>query len=33
LDEEALSRMVDEGGAPDAAVNPPGAAGKAGPVS
>ena len=30
LDEEALSRMDDEGGAPDAAVNPPGAARKAG---
>ena len=26
LDEEAVSRMDDEGGAPDAAVNPPGAA-------
>src|ERR1022692_4174396 len=31
LDEEAVSRMDDEGGAPDAAVNPPGAARKAGP--
>jgi quercetin dioxygenase-like cupin family protein len=30
LDEEALSRMDDEGGAPDAAVNPHGAARKAG---
>jgi quercetin dioxygenase-like cupin family protein len=30
LDEEALSRMDDEGGAPDAAVTPPSAAGKAG---
>jgi hypothetical protein len=30
LDEEAVSRMDDEGGAPDAPVNPPGAA-KAGP--
>jgi quercetin dioxygenase-like cupin family protein len=33
LDEEALSRMEDEGGAPDAAVNPPDAARKAGPGS
>src|ERR1700693_4385824 len=33
LDEEALSRMENEGGAPDAAVNPPGAARKAGPGS
>jgi len=30
LDEEAVSRMDDEGGAPDAAVNPPDAARKAG---
>jgi hypothetical protein len=30
LDEEALSRMDDEGAAPDAAVNPPGSARKAG---
>jgi quercetin dioxygenase-like cupin family protein len=30
LDEEAVSRMDDEGGAPDAAVNPPGSARKAG---
>jgi len=28
LDEEAVSRMDDEGGAPDAAVNPPDAAKK-----
>jgi hypothetical protein len=27
LDEEAVSRIDDEGGAPDAAVNPPSAAG------
>ena len=33
LDEEAVARMDDEGGAPDAAVNPPGAEGKAGPGS
>jgi quercetin dioxygenase-like cupin family protein len=33
LDEEALSRMDDEGGAPDASVNPPGAASKTGPGS
>jgi hypothetical protein len=33
LDEEAVSRMDDEGGAPDAPVNPPGAAKKAGPGS
>jgi hypothetical protein len=33
LDEEAVSRMDDEGGAPDAAVNPPGAASKTGPGS
>jgi hypothetical protein len=33
LDEEAVSRMDDEGGAPDAAVNPPGSARKAGPGS
>jgi len=33
LDEEAVSRMDDEGGAPGAAVNPPGAARKAGPGS
>ena len=33
LDEEALSRMDDEGGVPDAAVNPPGAARKTGPRS
>jgi len=31
LDEEAVSRMDDKGGAPDAAVNPPGSARKAGP--
>jgi quercetin dioxygenase-like cupin family protein len=31
FDEEALSRMIDEGGAPDAAMNPLGAVGKAGP--
>jgi quercetin dioxygenase-like cupin family protein len=31
LDEQAVSRMDDEGGAPDAAVNPPGAARKTGP--
>jgi hypothetical protein len=30
LDEEALSRMDDEGGSNDPAVNPPGAARKAG---
>jgi hypothetical protein len=30
LDKEAVSRMDDEGGTPDAAVNPPDAAGKAG---
>jgi quercetin dioxygenase-like cupin family protein len=33
LDEEAVSRMDDEGGAPEAVVNPPGAARKAGPGS
>jgi quercetin dioxygenase-like cupin family protein len=33
LDEEAVSRMDDEGGAPDAAMNPPGVARKAGPGS
>jgi len=33
LDEEAVSRMNDEGSAPDAAVNPPGVARKAGPRS
>jgi quercetin dioxygenase-like cupin family protein len=33
LDEEAVSRMDDEGGVPDAAVNPPGAARKALPGS
>jgi quercetin dioxygenase-like cupin family protein len=33
LDEEAVSRMDDESGAPDAAVNPPGAASKTGPGS
>jgi len=33
LDEEAVLRMDDEGGAPDAAVNPPGVARKAGPRS
>ncbi|MGA8439579.1 MAG: hypothetical protein WB714_15220 [Candidatus Sulfotelmatobacter sp.] len=33
LDEEAVSRMDDEGGAPDATVNPPGVARKAGPRS
>jgi quercetin dioxygenase-like cupin family protein len=33
LDEEAVSRMDDEGGAPDAAVNPPGVVRKAGPRS
>jgi quercetin dioxygenase-like cupin family protein len=33
FDEEAVSRMDDEGGAPDTAVNPPGAARKAGPAS
>jgi quercetin dioxygenase-like cupin family protein len=33
LDEEALSRMDDEGGAPDAAANPTGPARKAGPAS
>jgi hypothetical protein len=33
LDEEAVSRMDDEGGAPDAALKPPGAAKKAGPGS
>lgn len=33
LDEEALSRMDDEGGAPDAVVNPPDAARKTGPGS
>jgi len=31
LDEEAVSRMDDEGGAPDAVVNPSGAARKTGP--
>jgi quercetin dioxygenase-like cupin family protein len=31
LDEEAVSRMDDEGGAPDVALNPPGAVRKAGP--
>jgi len=31
LDEEALSRMDDEGGASDAPVNPPGTARKARP--
>ena len=30
LDDEALSRMDDEGGAPDVAMNPPGAVRKAG---
>jgi len=30
LDEEAVSRMDDEGGAPDAAVNPPGEASESG---
>jgi hypothetical protein len=33
LDEEAVLRMDDEGGAPDGAVNPPGAARTAGPGS
>jgi quercetin dioxygenase-like cupin family protein len=33
LDEEAVSRMDDEGGAPDASMNPPGAARRAGPGS
>jgi quercetin dioxygenase-like cupin family protein len=33
LDEEALSRMDDEGGAPDAAANPRSPARKAGPAS
>jgi quercetin dioxygenase-like cupin family protein len=33
LDEEAVARMDDEGGAPDAAVSPPSAARKAGPGS
>ena len=33
FDEEAVSRMDDEGGAPDTAVNPPGTARKAGPGS
>jgi hypothetical protein len=33
LDEEAVSRMDDEGGAPDAAVNPPRAARKVSPGS
>jgi quercetin dioxygenase-like cupin family protein len=33
LDEEAVSRMDDEGGAPDAAMNPPGVVSKAGPGS
>jgi quercetin dioxygenase-like cupin family protein len=33
LDEEAVSRMDDEGGAPDAAADPPGAAGNAVPGS
>jgi quercetin dioxygenase-like cupin family protein len=33
FDEEAVSRMDDEGGAPDTAVNPPGAARKSGPAS
>jgi quercetin dioxygenase-like cupin family protein len=33
LDEEAVSRMDDEGGAPDGAVRPPSAARKAGPGS
>jgi quercetin dioxygenase-like cupin family protein len=33
LDEEALSRMDDEGGAPDAAVSPPGATWMADPSS
>jgi quercetin dioxygenase-like cupin family protein len=33
IDEEAVSRMDDEGGAPDAAGNPPGAASKSGPGS
>jgi quercetin dioxygenase-like cupin family protein len=33
LDEEAVSRMDDEGGAPDAAVNAPAAANKTGPGS
>jgi quercetin dioxygenase-like cupin family protein len=33
LDEEAVSRMDDEGGAPDVAVSPPSAARKAGPGS
>jgi hypothetical protein len=33
LDEEAVSRMDDEGGAPDAAVNSPAAAKKAVPGS
>ena len=31
LDEEAVSRMDDEGGAPDAAMNPPGVVRRAGP--
>jgi hypothetical protein len=31
LDEEALSRMDDEGGSTEPAVNPPGAARKAAP--
>jgi hypothetical protein len=30
LDDEALSRMDDQGGAPDVAMNPPGAVRKAG---
>ena len=33
FDEEAVSRMDDEGGAPDPAVNPPGAARKVSPGS
>lgn len=33
LDEEALSRMEDEGGSTEPAVNPPAAAGKAAPGS
>ncbi len=33
LDAEAVSRMDDEGGAPDAAMDPPGIARKAGPRS
>jgi len=32
LDKKAVSRMDDEGGAPDAAVNPPGAVAEAGPA-